>query len=179
METEKTLLHAVLVYLEENEQVLLPTKVRKIGAGCRNGYGGGKEEGQTSIEAVVEETKDESGGKNNPDDPTRGITIDPQSLQKVALLICHNTKSDNTTFVCEVEVYRATKWEGVAEDTDEMRDAQWFSVHDLPIEDLMLADKVWLPRMYSTDKKLIVTAHYGPFQKTLTSLDIQEVDELP
>ncbi len=68
MKTEKTLLKAVVVFVisKDRKKVLLAVKAKKIGAGCRNGYGGGQEEGEDSFGAAVRETKAESGGKNGP-----------------------------------------------------------------------------------------------------------------
>jgi len=45
---EKTLRRAVVVFLIKNGKICLPKKKFKIGAGKRNGYGGGVEEGGLS-----------------------------------------------------------------------------------------------------------------------------------
>ncbi len=109
--------------------------------------------------------------------PGRGIDIDFTSLEKVAVLTCHNTKSDETTFVCEVDIYLAYKWTGEPEDTDEMYCPQWYFFAAIPLNKLMLADREWLP-LVLRGKKLKVEAHYGPYQQTLLKpVVIEEVKD--
>lgn len=153
---EKTLKHAVLVFLlnEEEQSVWLAIKSRHIGQGCRTGYGGGKERGETRIEACIRETKQETGG----------IQIDPESLSKVAVLFCKNEKEDGTHFVCRVDVYFATKWSGTPKQSVEMLDPRSYSIADLPLDELMKADPYWMPKVFSGEK-LRVWVHYSPFQK--------------
>ena len=52
---EKVLLHATLCFPVSDVRVLLGVKMKmkKIGAGCRNGWGGGIDFGETAIESIV------------------------------------------------------------------------------------------------------------------------------
>jgi len=164
MQQEKVLFKAVLCFLVKESKVLLalkpdpPSEVRKIGAGCRNGYGGGINEGETPQTAAIRETREEIG-----------VEVVRESLTKVAEIDFHNTKADDSTFVCKVHVYVATAWNGEPKSTDEMEDPQWFDKNELPIHEMMPADPHWLPIVLS-GKKLTATFYYGPHQKELLGI---------
>lgn len=163
---EKVLLNAVLCFLVKDKQVLLARKAKKIGEGCWCGYGGGIDEGETELQANQRETKEESG-----------VEIDSSSLEKVALVDFHNTKSDGTTFVCRVHVYLADKWRGVPKETEEMLMPTWFEIDNLPFDEMMPADIDWIPYIFK-GKKIIAQAFLGPFQKErLAETKIEIVDD--
>ena len=42
----------------------------------------------------------------------------------------------------------------------------WFNITAIAYDEMMLADKEWLPLVFA-GKKIIGTVWYGPFQKTL------------
>jgi 8-oxo-dGTP diphosphatase len=162
---EKTLFEATLCYLVQGERVLLAKKTKKIGAGCWNGYGGGIEAGETAEEAAVRELAEESGG----------VTATVEALDNVAILDMENHKADGEVFSCTVYVYIVRQWVGTPEATDEMVTPTWFSFDDLPLDELMPADKIWLPLILA-GKRLKVSAVYGPFQQELLGeMRIEEV----
>jgi len=163
---EKTLLNATLCFLVREGEVLLAIKTQKIGKGCWNGYGGGIDEGETPIQATVRELGEESE-----------IITSPEHLTKVAVVDFHNTKSDGSVFVCRVHVFLVKQWVGEPKETDEMITPTWFK--ELPLDNMMLADKFWLPPALS-GKKITATAKYGPFQQELIGeVTIQEVEFFP
>lgn len=167
MKEEKVLLNAVLCFLVRDNQVLLARKAKKIGEGCWCGYGGGIDEGETELQANKREIKEESG-----------VDIDTRSLKKVAIVDFHNTKSDGGNFVCRVHVYLAEKWTGVPKETDEMLTPAWFDVDNLPFEEMMPADKDWIPYIFQGNK-IIAKAFLGPFQKErLADTKIEIVNDL-
>ncbi|MEK7653015.1 MAG: NUDIX domain-containing protein, partial [Patescibacteria group bacterium] len=102
MESEKTLLQAVLCFFVRGDQVLLAKKMKAIGKGRLNGYGGGIEPGETPLKAIVREVAEESGG----------AYVGPEDLVKVAVADFHNTKEDGATFICRVHTYIARSWIG-------------------------------------------------------------------
>ena len=82
-------------------------------------------------------------------------------------------------FTCKIYVFVTGIYEGEVISTEEMSDPQWFEKSDIPFEDLMLADRFWLPYVLA-DKNIIVKAWYGPEQKTLIGkVKIKEVESFP
>lgn len=177
MSEEKTLIEAVLVFPMIENTVILARKVGKIGAGLWNGYGGGIEAGETAREAAVREAFEESHDENIEGS---GIRILPENLIKVAIVNFHNTKSDDSTFTCRVHTYLVREWTGTPVSTEkEMINPTEFEVTSLPFDEMMLADRSIFPLIFS-GKKILASAYYGPFQKTLLRpVETQEVSELP
>ena len=172
---EKTLFEATVSLPVKNNQVLLGLKMRKIGAGCINGYGGGVEPGETIRDAAIRELEEESGKKSGKE----YISTFPELLEKVAIVDFHNTKSDGETYICRVHFFIIKKWFGKANETDEMTNPKFYDISNLPLEMMMPADKEFMPLIFK-GKKLLVTAKYGPFQKQLLEkVKIQEVEFFP
>ncbi len=156
MSFEKVLKQATVCYLCRGSQILLAIKARHIGEGCWNGYGGGIEGGETAREAAVRELKEETGG----------VIVLPEDLEKIAEIDFHNTKTDGSVFVCKVHFFIARTWVGEAIETEEMLRPTWFEIDQIPLDELMPADKKWLPFALS-GKKVKATPRYAPFQKSL------------
>jgi len=136
MKEEKVLIDAVLCFLVKDNQVLLARKAKKIGAGCWSGYGGGIDDGETEIQSMIRELKEESG-----------IIAKEESLEKVAIIDFHNTKSDGEKFICKVHIYLVNNWIGEPRETEEMLTPTWFDVAKLPFGEMMPSDKDWLPQL--------------------------------
>ncbi|MFM2357801.1 MAG: hypothetical protein RJA61_538 [Candidatus Parcubacteria bacterium] len=152
---EKILKDATLCLLVKNGEVCLPIKKHKIGAGCRMGYGGGIEEGETPTTGALRELREECG-----------VEALESNLQKIALCHFRNQTLQGEIFVCTVHVFLVSKWVGTPSETDEMGKPQWFPIESLPLEKLMLADPYWLPQVLKGEK-IEVWAGYGPHQKIL------------
>ena len=168
MTEEKVLLQAILCFPVKDGKVLLGKKVKKIGAGYWNGYGGGIEEGETPLEAAVRELEEECG-----------LVADPKYMEKVAIANLTNTKTDGEKFVCQVHVFIARRWTGKPKPTDEMATPTWFYLDKLPLRDMMSGDRMWLPTVLR-GQKLIVSARYGPLQKELLEpISTKKVQQLP
>ncbi len=164
---EKVLYNATVCFLHKDGKILLGLKTQKIGKGKRNGYGGGVED-ETVLECAVRELREE----------TESVIASPEHLEKIAIVHFHNQKSDGETFVCKVHFYLVHEWEGEVRETKEMTDPQWFDIDDLPLDEMMPADKQWLPIALS-GKKMIARAYLSPFQeKSLGDVEIEYVDIL-
>jgi len=169
MREEKVLHDATLCLLiNPDNEVSLAVKADKIGKGCRNGYGGGIEPGETPRIAAVRETLHEAE-----------VIVLPEDLGKIGIMYFYNTKTDGSIFVCKMHVFIARRWEGNPKETREMLDPQWFSADVLPIDKMMPADTFWMPLVLK-GKKIIGIFHYAPFQKKLIADPIiEEVDFVP
>ena len=168
MKKEKILLHATVCYLKKDSDVWLSLKVAKIGAGCRNGYGGGIEKGETQKRTAQRELFEECK-----------VRVLRKNLEKVAIVDFHNTKTDGETFVCRVHFYVTKIWKGKPKQTKEMINPKLFSLNNLPLSEMMPADKIFVPIILS-GKKITANFYYGPFQKKLLKKgEIKEVDFLP
>ncbi len=150
---EKTLLSATICFLKKEGRILLAFKTEKIGKDCWNGYGGGIEYGENARIAAVRELKEEAK-----------IIALPENLEKIAVVDFYNTKSDESTFICRCHIYLVHKWTGKAEETDTMIKPTWFNIDHLPYEQMMPADRDFLP-IALNGKKLKARAYLGPFQK--------------
>jgi hypothetical protein len=60
----------------------------------------------------------------------------------------------------------ARSWTGELRATKSMLTPTPFPMADLPLEEMMLADKEWVPIALS-GRKIFIEAWYGPYQKTL------------
>ncbi|HZZ99271.1 MAG TPA: NUDIX domain-containing protein [Candidatus Paceibacterota bacterium] len=155
MPDEKVLFEATLVYVLRGKEVLLPTKVTKIGAGRRNGFGGGVEPGETPRQGACRELLEETG-----------LYVKPHWLLKRAEMEFHNTKSDGQEFVCRCHVYVTVIWSGELSLNNEWKDPFWYPIQHLPFHEMMPSDKDWVPQVLSGNC-LRGTVKLGPFQQEL------------
>lgn len=163
---EKTLIEGTVVYPRRDDGALLfAMKTRKIGEGCWNGYGGGKEGEETIEETAVRELEEESG-----------LIVRIEDLEKIAVQRAYSHKSDGRVVFALVHFYVARNCTGEVKETPEMITPTWFLPHEIPWDELMPADKLWLPRVFAGER-LVVTVHYGPYQKELLEpIEIEEVE---
>ncbi len=162
MEEEKILRDAVLIYLVTKTSVVLPIKVRHIGAGKRNGYGGGIEPGENALTAAIRETEQET----TPDPEKDGVFIQRKYTEKFGEIEFHNITEKGERFICKVHIFLCSKWRGKIRDSDEMIKAKSFKKNALPLKQMMAADRYFLP-MILEGNKITGTAKYGPHQRRL------------
>lgn len=130
---------ATVIYLiRDNKEVLLPWKTRKVGAGKRNGYGGKQDEGESLRACTVRELFDESGA---------GIVVKEEDLIPRARISFFNPGNDEEIPNFDVVFYVAHEFSGEASSTNEMSEPKWFPLHDVPYNDMMVGDHLFVPRI--------------------------------
>lgn len=75
-------------------------------------------------------------------------------MVQVAILDCHHPDWSQ-----HVVVYTAKEWEGVIQETEEMK-PRWFSADELPYDSMWVDEAIWLP-MILEGKKLKAVFHFG------------------
>lgn len=123
-------LQTTLLILRKDNKILLARKKRGFGFGKWNGVGGKVEEKETSEEAMIRETQEE-------------ISVTPIEYEKIGIIrFVEYIKEELTTN--DMHLYIATKWQGVPKESEEMQ-PKWFSINNLPWEEMFSDDKYWLP----------------------------------
>jgi 8-oxo-dGTP diphosphatase len=103
-------------------------KKRGLGSGKINGVGGRLEPGESPLEGILRETREELG-----------ITlIDPVERGEL-----HFQFLDGYSLFCTVFV--ATRFDGIPVETDEAAPL-WFGIGQLPFNEMWEDDELWLPR---------------------------------
>jgi 8-oxo-dGTP pyrophosphatase MutT (NUDIX family) len=162
---KKEILNFTVCLLVKGDEVLLGLKLKKIGSGCRNGYGGMVEKGETIISAAIRELEEETGKKIG----NIFITTLPEHLEKVAIIDFKNTKKDGTSFTCRVHFFIIKKWSGKAVDTDEMTDSKFFKINNLPFDQMMSKDSRYFPLILNGKKILAKTNFKSMIIKEVSS----------
>jgi 8-oxo-dGTP diphosphatase len=119
---------ATLAFVRDGEQVLMIRKKRGLGAGKINGVGGRLEHGESPLQGILRETREE----------LEITLIDP--VQRGEL---HFQFLDGYSLFCTVFV--ATRFDGTPVETEEAAPL-WFDVGQLPFHEMWEDDKLWLPQ---------------------------------
>jgi 8-oxo-dGTP diphosphatase len=122
-------IHATLMFILSDGEILLIEKKRGIGAGKINGPGGKIDPGETPLECAVRETREELG-----------IT----ALRPVKVGELHFAMSDIPDILCHV--YLARAFEGRPVETDEAKPL-WCRLADIPYDRMWRDDIDWLPHL--------------------------------
>ena len=117
---------AVLLFLRDEEKLLLIHKKRGLGTGKVNAPGGRVEAGETWEQAAVRETQEETG-------------LTPQNLTDAAELWFQFTDG----YSLQVRVFLARGWTGTLTACDEA-DPFWLAHQDLPWQTMWADDSLWL-----------------------------------
>lgn len=124
---------ATLCFLVQDDEVLLAMKKRGFGEGKWNGVGGKVNNGETILEAVRREVREEIG-------------VDTLELQEVAILNFYHFDADKPVHGMQVAVYLCKNWQGEPTESEEMQ-PQWYSRDKIPFEIMWPDDIHWLPRV--------------------------------
>ena len=121
-------LETTLLLLRKDNQILLAKKKRGFGEGKYNGVGGKLEEGETPEEAMIREEE---------------IMITPTKYEKMGVIeFLEYVKGERANV--KFHLYVATEWIGIPKESEEMI-PKWFSLDNLPYNEMFPDDKYWLP----------------------------------
>lgn len=123
----------------DRREVLLGVKRKGFGVGKRNGYGGKIRPRETPPGAAARELLEESG-----------LFVRAEELEHVANIRFYFGDEGHPKFFCYV--YLAHAWSGQPKDTEEMHAHQMFPTTNLPLEEMLPADKKWLPLVLRGNK---------------------------
>jgi 8-oxo-dGTP diphosphatase len=125
---------ATLLFIRQNDQLLMIEKKRGFGAGYYNAPGGHLEDGETWVECAVREAQEELC--ITPLDPVHAGTLMFDFMDGNSI---HG------------EVFIASTFEGTPTETDEAVPC-WFPIENLPFHNMWADDPIWLPYMLERQK---------------------------
>lgn len=129
---------ATLALIIQDGKVLLGQKHggSALGAGTLNGPGGKLEQGESIVDCVIRETKEEFD-----------IILSADALEKVAVITFYG----GSTPGFKVYVYRTGSFTGEPRETDTMIPG-WYDIHHLPLERMLDSDRAWFPKALRGEK---------------------------
>ena len=147
--------NATLVFLidDKSNTLCLGMKKRGFGVSRWNGFGGKVKDGEGIEETAIREVAEETDF---------GVKIKKEDLEKVAIL--NFTFPHNKDWDQQVHVFFVNKWEGVPDESEEMR-PKWFPIKDIPYQEMWSDDIYWLPKVLNGEK-------------LITSFSFNENDEI-
>ena len=122
----KKVLTLCIIY--QGNRGLLGMKKKGFGKGRWNGFGGKVEQGETIEQAMQREVREECG-------------LLLKNFEKRGVL---EFEFHGQSEILQVHVFGAYDFEGDPIETEEMR-PQWFSVEEIPFDEMWPDDKHWFP----------------------------------
>ena len=132
---------------------------RGKGEGKWNGFGGKVEAGETIEDATRREVLEESG-----------ITV--SHMEKVGVL---DFTLPEEAQIWQVHIFKTRDFEGELIETEEMK-PKWFSVNEIPFEQMWSDDRYWFP-LFLADKKFEGTFIFND-KYIITEHELREVATL-
>jgi ADP-ribose pyrophosphatase YjhB (NUDIX family) len=120
-----------LALLFRDDKILLAMKKRKFGEGKWNGYGGKLEEGETPLDGIVREIKEESN-----------LDIAKEACKELGSVDFYF--DDKAEWDQRVIIYCVDDFVGEPEETEEMM-PKWFSIDEIPYNEMWKGDDQWIP----------------------------------
>jgi 8-oxo-dGTP diphosphatase/2-hydroxy-dATP diphosphatase len=148
-----------LVFVLQNNKILLGYKKRGFGAGRWNGFGGKLNNGETIESAARREVKEEAG-------------IELNNLEKVGVL---DFEFEGTKNVLEVNIFQSISFSGEIVESDEMK-PQWFEISNIPFGEMWPDDTYWIP-LFLEGKKFTGRFLFGNGEKNPIIIKHEIVEE--
>lgn len=162
-------INATLVYPIDGTTILLSQKLKKIGAGLINGFGGKpKADDENNLRRTAcRELYEETG---------EGLLVDESNLTPRAVIRIfffeNTTKTPDWCFL----VYTAKHWKGDAKPTEEMGMPEPYLFENIPFKKMMPADKYFLPRILSEEPPFIGTFYYDAAKTAVIKAHFEKAD---
>jgi 8-oxo-dGTP diphosphatase len=118
-----------LCLIVRDSKLLLGRKTRKIGKGYLMQPGGKVEEGESMVESLVREVREEVGLEVKYPVEMGKITFDFADGSPTIIMY----------------VFMVAEFEGELIDSDQLDELQWFDIQNLPFEKMLPDDKIWMP----------------------------------
>lgn len=148
-----------LCLIHQHPNILLGMKKRGFGAGRWNGFGGKVAAGETTEEAAKREIKEEAG-------------IEAEKLNKVGIL---EFEFRGDSEILQVHIFKTNHFLGEPTESEEMK-PRWFSVDQIPFDEMWPDDKLWVP-LFLKGKKFKGKFLFGESDIILEQ-NLAEVDHL-
>ena len=126
---------ATLMFIRQNEKLLMIHKKRGLGAGYYNAPGGRMEPGETPFECAVRETQEE-------------LCITPLDPILHAGTVMFQFIDGHSI---HGEIFTAVEFKGIPTETDEAIPI-WFSIDNLPFHNMWEDDAVWMPKLIAGER---------------------------
>ncbi|XP_013192339.2 oxidized purine nucleoside triphosphate hydrolase-like [Amyelois transitella] len=150
-----------LVFVRQENQILLGMKKRGFGVNKWNGFGGKVEPNESIIEAAARELKEECS-----------LEVKTSDLKNIGHL---EFTFEGQPTLMDVRVYSTDIFTGKPTESEEMR-PKWFDVEDIPFDEMWLDDRLWFPYMFQ-GKTFFGRFHYEGFEKIL-NYKIEELESM-
>jgi 8-oxo-dGTP diphosphatase len=135
----KTMKQATLCFLVDGSAVALAKMLRGPFKGHLNGLGG-EPEGPDVVIETAREVAEECGA-----------ILEPKDILPAAILDFYNYKDGGWRRV-RVFTSIATRWSGALRAGDGMGKPQWHPMSNLPFEQMLPSDRLWLPRILQGER---------------------------
>jgi 8-oxo-dGTP diphosphatase len=151
-----------MAFYRRGGEILIPLKKRGHRHGLNHAVGGKLETGETHVQALVRESREEVG-------------LIPMNYWLVAELDYTKNDGDDPWHIHH-RVYICDEWEGEAVETESMK-PEWYAVENIPYDNMWQDNEFWLPQILAGNKV------YGEFsydyEEKLLSHNVEITDILP
>lgn len=152
-----------LLFLKQDDRVLLAMKKRGFGVGKWNGVGGKIEPGETIEQAMIRECQEE-------------VDVTPVSWRQIAELDFVQDADTDDPWHMYGYVFVSEEWDGNPIETEEMM-PKWFDIDKIPYHTMWDDDEFWLPQALA-GQKVQGKFTFDIDDKMLTH-EVSVVEELP
>jgi 8-oxo-dGTP pyrophosphatase MutT (NUDIX family) len=146
------------IILKDGQTLLSERKKGDIGTGVLAGPGGKLEEGESILECLIRETKEEWG-----------ITLDPEGMSQTARVTFHAGGIPDF----EVHIYTAGAFDGELTETTASKKPEWYPVDALPLARMFDGDRHWFARAVAGEP-FVANVYYRERAK-----DFERIEFLP